>query len=81
MDHCKTCKTCKHWKPCVIYDRFANWNTKEDGRAGGTCKSDKLIEDGGRGHDADMLVYAYNEGGSFWTGPDFGCVHHQRIDP
>jgi hypothetical protein len=24
-----------------------------------------------------MLIYEYSEGGVFWTGPDFGCVHHQ----
>lgn len=78
MDHCKTCKD---WKPCATDNLFANLNIKEDKRAGGTCKSDKLTEDWGQGHDADMLVYTYSEGGSFWTGPDFGCVHHQRINP
>jgi hypothetical protein len=53
-------------------------NVKEDTRAGGICRSDKLIEDWGQGHGADMLVYPYSEGGSFWTGPDFGCVHHEQ---
>lgn len=27
------------------------------------------------GPDDDHLVYSYNEGGSFWVGPQFGCVH------
>ena len=23
----------------------------------------------------DMLFYSYEEGGGFWVGKDFGCVH------
>jgi hypothetical protein len=26
----------------------------------------------------DMLVYSYREGGSFFVGEDFGCVHHEE---
>lgn len=44
----------------------------------GNCKSPKLDEDD---HDPsqqrdNMLLYSYTEGGSFWVGPQFGCVHH-----
>lgn len=28
----------------------------------------------------DHLVYEYSEGGSFWVGPDFGCVHWRERD-
>ena len=24
----------------------------------------------------DMMLYSYTEGGYFWVGPKFGCVHH-----
>ena len=23
-----------------------------------------------------MLIYDYNEGGGFWVGERFGCIHH-----
>ena len=69
-----TCKTCRYWEhesdapPLRIRIRE---------QAGGTCRCAKLTEDKGR-YGADMLVYAYNEGGWFWTGPNFGCVHHKK---
>ena len=25
----------------------------------------------------DMLIYSYEEGGYFWVGEEFGCVHHE----
>lgn len=28
----------------------------------------------------DMLLYDYAEGGGFWVGPKFGCVHHTARD-
>ena len=63
------CKTCAHWTPCE--DRSAAEN------AGGICRSDKLQEaNGPRSHPLDGLTYPYLEGGYFWTGPEFGCVHH-----
>jgi hypothetical protein len=64
MEHCKTCK---NWK------RFSTED--EDG---GECKSEKLTEPAGHDDETDMLVYSYDEGGVFWTGPDFGCVHHEE---
>jgi len=27
---------------------------------------------------SDYLIYSYNEDGSFWVGPDFGCIHYIR---
>lgn len=56
----KTCRTCKH----------------RDER--GDCNCEKLAEDHYQSEEAkaDMLIYDYNEGGGFWVGPNFGCVHH-----
>ena len=62
-----TCKTCLFWSKDVTK---ADWKI-----SGGICTSEKLTED--FGYEADNLVYSYNEGGSFWTGPEFGCVHHK----
>lgn len=44
----------------------------------GHCRSEKLDEDYGQsdGKKADMLIYDYNEGGGFWVGELFGCIHH-----
>lgn len=52
--------------------------TKRDER--GRCKSEKLDEDYGQSEDKkiDMLIYDYNEGGGFWVGPEFGCIHHNN---
>lgn len=55
-----TCKTCKH-------------RDKD-----GDCTSNKLADDWGQNDEekSDMLIYSYSEGGSFWVGENFGCVHH-----
>jgi hypothetical protein len=56
-----TCQTCKHRD------------------AGGYCNSDKLQEDWGNcteDQKSDMLLYSFMESGRFWTGPNFGCIHH-----
>ena len=57
-----TCKTCQH--------RGAD----------GYCNSEKLQEDMGWTNEEkkDMLVYRYTEGGGFWVGENFGCVHHAQ---
>lgn len=50
--------------------------TNRDSR--GYCQSDRLYEDDGQYSpeaEVDALVYSYNEGGGFWVGPNFGCVH------
>ena len=70
------CKTCEHWAPCSSDTSFAN--RKNDEKAGGICRSDKITEDHWGRHGSDWLVYPYQEGGYFWTGPDFGCVHHEQ---
>jgi hypothetical protein len=72
-----TCKTCQHWQrvPAPPHQAF----TKEY-LAGGKCTSEKLTENYEE-YRPDTLVYSYHEGGDFWTGPDFGCVHHLPIEP
>lgn len=54
------CGTCKH--------------RDVDGR----CRSDKLSEYEHQkdAEKADMLIYDYSEGGGFWVGEQFGCIHH-----
>jgi hypothetical protein len=41
----------------------------------GYCLNEKLHEDWGAPDVEDHLVYDYTEGGGFWVGPKFGCVH------
>ena len=62
-----TCSTCAHWTESYPYPDNTG-NLKE-------CASDKLKEDCGNNNE-DELVYSYTEGGCFFTGPKFGCVHH-----
>ena len=45
----------------------------------GYCRSEKMWEEGIAPEDrSDCLIYDYYEGGNFWVGPDFGCVHFQQ---
>ncbi len=46
---------------------------------GGFCKNNEKILEGDHWEEnkEDQLVYSYQEGGSFWVGPKFGCVHHE----
>jgi len=45
----------------------------------GECTNVNLYESGthkhGEENQEDHLVYSYNEGGGFWVGEKFGCVH------
>lgn len=47
----------------------------------GYCQSNKLIEKLDQSclpdinERADMLIYDYYEGGEFWVGERFGCIH------
>lgn len=64
----KKCETCKHWTQEYRLDTF------DPRRTGRYCSHGKLHE--ARNYEPDALVYDYDEGGGFWTGPQFGCVHH-----
>ena len=72
MNHCKTCK---HWTR--VQEKYPGAFKSPDVNAGGICGSQKVVADYSGTHEADILVYPYPEGGEFWTGPDFGCVHHR----
>lgn len=75
----KFCKTCKSWTP--FNEKYPGHGyMKEDPVCdGGICESDKLTEPTEQNaHMANTLTYAYDEGGSFWTGPEFGCVHWEE---
>lgn len=74
----KTCNSCKFWTNKSDNNPFSNANI-------GKCACNKISE-----HDdndktfrksdkEDMLIYEYYEGGSFFTGKDFGCVHHTEL--
>jgi hypothetical protein len=60
------CKDCKHRNK----DGYC-WN---EGLQQGT-----YFMDSPAAHD--LLIYTYDEGGGFWVGPDFGCVHWEDKDP
>jgi hypothetical protein len=63
-----TCKTCAHWTEEAPYNQPERFVVR-------VCGCLKLQEDF-HGHEMDSLCYPYIEGGAFYTGPDFGCVHH-----
>jgi hypothetical protein len=42
----------------------------------GQCTNPKLREPRGKTRAEDELVYSYDEGGVFYVGPNFGCIHH-----
>ena len=42
---------------------------------GGLCENPNITENCGEEPSDAMLVYSYREGGSFYVGPNFGCVH------
>jgi hypothetical protein len=68
----KTCKTCRFW-----HRRLA-----QSVDVVMICVHPKLTEPGFCDHrstDTDLLIYSYDEGGYFETGPDFGCVHHREV--
>lgn len=44
----------------------------------GECTNEKLHEQdvySFKRPEEDHLVYSYDEGGKFWVGPKFGCIH------
>lgn len=44
----------------------------------GECQNPNLVEEfGDKGAQSEMLIYSYGEGGGFWVGPNFGCVHFE----
>lgn len=60
------CRDCKWW---VVTDDC--WGPSDH-----RCRHAKICESGkSREGETDALLYEYDEGGGFFPGPDFGCVH------
>lgn len=70
----KTCKTCMFWSGEALFGNPDRFTQRE-------CTHDKLREYYFADAADDDLVYPYQEGGSFYTGPNFGCVHHVKKEP
>ena len=68
-----TCKTCKYWEK----DRPGGYIDGQ-GANGHSCLNRKLrdLTDESPFSD-DALVYEPHDCEPFWTGPDFGCIHHK----
>lgn len=50
---------------------------------GGCCTNDDKIREQDydkRSSSDDHLIYCYHESGSFWVGPEFGCVHWKEAN-
>jgi hypothetical protein len=62
------CKTCNHWTAQAPYGLPGDYQQR-------VCDSQKLIG-GLYESESGTLSYEYDEGGCFYTGPEFGCVHH-----
>ena len=63
------CKSCYYFEP--VTER--SFMSPEEA-AGGVCRCPKLTENY-EIYEDDSLVYSYDEGGWFWVGPNFGCIH------
>jgi hypothetical protein len=68
------CVTCIYWNLTMVpptrrYAVFQGY---------GVCESRKFVENAAAKREMDELVYPYDEGGFFITGPNFGCVHHKE---
>lgn len=82
----RTCSTCLCWTPFMEAHPKIGPPTSWAGevvqrevamRVGGICNSPKIGEKNAMEYEPDTLVYPYDEGAEFWTGPLFGCVHHR----
>ena len=66
----KNCETCKHWA-----DITQSFDEKGQIRK---CGNYEKINDDIYNSEPDGLYYLYQDGGTFYTGPKFGCVHHKE---
>mgnify|MGYP003647466727 CR=1 FL=1 len=63
------CKDCKHRKAVKKMDELPS----------AICVNDKYIaESVGQKDTGDMMIYQYAEGGAFYVGDRFGCVHFKK---
>lgn len=73
-----TCRTCAHWVDSQHKNDFGEvMNERANMKY---CVCPKIGESMALHNDpgTDLMIYSYNEGGEFSTGPDFGCVHHRE---
>ena len=68
MNTCKTC-ICHGTRKYLGGSNCTNHKMRENDRHVGVKKT----------FEKDALVYEYYEGGDFWTGEDFGCIHHKEL--
>ena len=73
------CKTCRFWHPVKKLS-----NEAKQYNQGGDCHNPNILEGDfvtDEGYAVNRLVYPYPEGaGYLWTGPEFGCIHHEAKD-
>jgi hypothetical protein len=75
MNRCKDCKFRNEEGECT------SAKISDNTRWPGGYYNDKEKEIENRDQTKDMLLYGYDEGGSFWVGEEFGCVHwDKKID-
>lgn len=65
------CKTCKWWGSVPDWMQYPP-------PAGGCCQNyDKFLCGDGETYPDDALVMIMGDMSVLWTGPEFGCVHHE----
>lgn len=73
MKTCKTCKTCKHWGHSRNY-------AEDNGSRLKSCSAPKIAY--GYGVESDVAdngaLVEDDEGWGMLTGPEFGCVLHEK---
>jgi len=74
MNRCKTCKFRNANDVCT------NTKLADNVQWPGGYYDNEEEERENREQIKDMLLYSYDEGGSFFVGEDFGCVHWEKID-
>lgn len=77
------CKTCKWWLRSYALNGFEGFYDDFHPH-GAFCNHAKWVEGDNFGKNKenayadDSMTYPSHEGLWFWTGPDFGCVHHEE---
>jgi hypothetical protein len=72
MNRCKDCKFRNEAGECT------SSKISDSARWPGGYYDDEEEERENIEKTKDMLLYSYDEGGSFFVGEEFGCVHHER---
>jgi len=73
-----TCKDCTYWKQVEQTTNLRKALNLQNFFKGGACHHEKLGENSEEYcYRSDELNYPYDEGGEFWVGADFGCIHFE----